>query len=334
MNIAQILRLALLNAEAVNIDGTTHRFVTEAELLAWAQTGHNKLLAKLRQTHEDYGLVFRNSTDSAFRWNGITYAPSSFALTTSARTYTLPPDLVTLRRIRVITSGEEGRTFQHKDLATPEALELARVESTETEEGTILWDVVGERTLLLMRPPDVALDLEIGYIARPTLLRLYSTGTVSTTQNDDGVTGASSPNWVINELTAPLELMIATGSTAPKIVTQTASDPVVDPSALYSPVLSIDSDTALTLAGNWLPASVSTKAYLLASVPSVPPDWHWLLVRWVTAMIRWKASGSQAAEYPDCEMLIRGDMIPDVSQRQTADADTVESFDPGESPWG
>lgn len=327
MNIAQILRQALFDADAVNADGTTHRFVTEPELLTWAQEGHERLLNYLRGVRDDYGLVTRQSTDADLRWNGITYDCSNFGLTTTARTYTLPPDLIELRQIRALTSGYEGRLFEHKDLSDPTVVAQARSASDTTESGTLYWDIVGERTLRLALPPDVALDTEISYIARPAKLRLYSTGTVSTTQNLAAVTGASSPNWVINELSTPLELMIASGAVSPKIVTQTASDPVVDPSALYSPVASIDTDTTLTLLGPYLPTGVSTKAYLLASVPSLPFDHHWLLVRYVTAMIRWKASGAPTADLPDFQALIR-EMTTDVAVRQSADPQYVEDYDP------
>lgn len=333
MNIAQILRMALFDADAVNSDGTTHRFVTEPELLVWAQEGHDYALAKLRQAQQDYGLTIRASTDADLRYQGVTYDCSSFGLTTSARTYTLPPDLVSLRRIRALTTGEEYRTFEHKDMADPVFVELSRVESSATEAGRLYWDVIGERTLIFPQPPDVALDIEISYIALPPMLRLYSTGTVSTTQNSTAVTGASTPNWVIQELTTPMELMTATGAVAPKIVTQTSTDPTVDPSALYSPVASIDTNTTMTLMGAWLPTAISTKAYLLASVPSLPRAWHWVLVRWVSMMIRWKASGSVPSERPDFEAISNTAMIPDVSQRQTADAETVEDFDPGDSEW-
>lgn len=328
MNIAQVLRLALFDAEAVNLDGTTHRFLVEVELLAWAQQGHHLLYAKLRQANQDYGLVTRNSTDADLRYHGVTYDPSSFGLTTTARTYTLPPDLIELRQIRAITSGYEERLFEHVDLSSPTMVDQIRSESTATVEGTIYWDVVGERTLKLAQPPDVALDIEISYISRPRQLFLYSTGTISTTQNAAGATGGSSPNWVINELAPPCELMIATGSVAPKIVSATATDPFVDPSALYSPVLSIDTDTTLTLAGPYLPASVSTKAYLLASVPSVPLEWQWVLVRWVVAMIRWKIAGSPIEELPNFNTIMAEAMMPSVSQRQSADAQYVEDYNP------
>ena len=327
MNIAQVLRQALFDADAVNIDLTTHRFVTETELLTWAQEGHERLLTHLRQVREDYGLVVRQSTDADFRWNGVTYNPSSFGLTTTATTYTLPPDLIELRQIRAITSGYEDRAFESKDLANRQVVDRVRLASGNTTNDVIYWDIVGDRTLRLAIPPDVALDIEISYIARPPLLRLYSTGTVSTTQNSTSVTGASTPNWVINELGLPLELMIAASSTAPKIVSQTAADPFVDPSALYSPVLSIDSDTTLTLQGSYLPTAVSTKAYLLASVPSVPREHQWLLVRFVTAMIRWKASGTPGAELPDFQVLLQ-EMASDTAIRQTADPQYVEDYDP------
>ena len=326
VNVAQILRLALYDAEAVNLDGTTHRSLVESELLAWAQEGHHLLYAKLRQANQDFGLVTRQSTDADLRWHGVTYDPGSFALTTTARTYTLPPDFIEMRQIRAITSGEEERVFEWRDLAHPLSVESARRESTSTSEGTLYWDVVGERTLRLPQPPSVAMDIEISYIARPRLLFLYSTGTVGITQNTAAVTGASSPNWVISELVPPCEIMFSTGAVSPKIVSATSTDPFVDPSALYSPVLSIDTDTTLTLAGNYLPATVATKAYLLASVPSMPLEWQWTLVRWVVAMIRWKIAGAVTAEAPQFDKVVGEYMMPSVSQRQTADAEVVEDF--------
>lgn len=327
MNIAQVLRLALFDAEAVNLDGTTHRFLVESEMLAWAQEGHHLLYAKLRQANQDYGLVTRQSTDADVRWHGVTYDCSTFGLTTTARTYTLPPDLIELRQIRALTSGQEEREFEFKDMADPLVVSQMRRASDQTESGTIYYDVVGERTLRLAQPPDVDMDIEISYIARPRLLFLYSTGTVSTTQNSASVTGTSSL-WTVNELAAPCELMIATGAVAPKIVSQTSTDPFVDPSALYSPVSSFGSDTTLTLAGLYLPAAVSTKAYLLASVPSVPLEWQWILVRWVVAMVRWKIAGSPIDELPSFDTIMAASMMPSVTQRQTADAEYVEDFIP------
>jgi len=327
VNIAQILRQSLLDADAVNIDGTTHRFVTEAELLTWAQEGHERLLTQLRRMGEDFGLVVRQSTDADLRWNGITYDCSSFGLTATGRTYTLPPDLIELRQIRALTSGYEDRLFEHKDLSDPVVVAQIRSASDTTTTGVIRWDIVGERTLRLALPPDVALDIEISYIASPRKLRLYSTGTVSTTQDSAAVTGASTPNWVIQELSPPMDLIIAASSTAPKIVSQTAGDPFVDPSVLSSPVLSIDTNTTLTLLGPYLPTAVSTKAYLLASVPSVPDNHQWMLVRYVTAMIRWKASGSPTPDLPDFQVMLR-ELAADTAERQSADPRYVEDYDP------
>lgn len=327
MNLAQILRAALFDANVVHLDGTTHPFVTLPELTAWAQEGHALLYGKLRQANQDYGLVTRLSTDADLRWNGIVYDPSSFGLTTTARTYTLPPDLIELRQIRSVTSGEEDRIFRFLDFSDPQMVEQALVESTTTNESTIYYDIVGDRTLRLAQPPDVALDIELSYIARPHRLFLYSTGTISITQGTSAATGTSS-EWVIEELATPCELIVSSGAVAPKVVSQTSTDPFVDPSALYPPISAFGSDTALTFLGTWLKASVTTKAYTLASVPSLPPDWQWLLVRWVTAMLKWKDSGANPADRPGVDTMVGSEMMPAVAQRQTADFVYVEDFDP------
>lgn len=328
MNVAQVLRAALYDADAVRLDGTTHRFVTQQELLTWAQEGHALLYGKLRQANQDYGLITRQSTDADLRWNGITYDCSTFGLTTTAKTYTLPPDLIELRQIRALTSGEEGRVFCFRDLSDPWSVEQARVESTTTNSGVIYYDLVGERTLRLSQPPDAALDIELSYIARPQALTLYGAASVSLTQDSASVTGASGANWVIQELAPPLDLIVGTDAIQPWVVSDTVGGLMVNPSAVYAPVSSIDTNTTLTLLGAWRPASVSARGYLLASVPSVPADWHWVLIRWVTAMIRWKATGAPTAERPDFEAIMAKDMLPSVSQRQTADFQYVEDFDP------
>jgi len=327
MNIAQIIRQALFDADAIGIDGTTHRFVTEVELLTWAQEGHARLLTSLRQMNVDYGLVTRQSTDADLRWNGVLYDCSSFGLTTTARTYTLPPDLIELRQIRALTSGHEDRAFEHKDLSNPVVVEQLRSASDTTTTGVIRWDIVGERTLRLALPPDVALDIEISYIRRPARLGLWRQGTVGLTQNSAAVVGASSPNWVIQEISTPCELIVSDTAAAPWLVEQTPGGEQINPSALYSPVSSIDTNTTLTLLGPWLPDTVSAKGYMLASVPSVPHDHHWMLIRFVAAMIRWKASGQPTPDLPDFQVLLR-EMMGDTAVRQSADPLYVEDYDP------
>lgn len=325
MNLGQAIRQALFDCDLVLRDGTTSPQFTETELVSWASQGKDKVESILRRNDEDFNLIFRSSTDSSFRWDGITYAPSSFQLTTTARSYTLPPDVLLVRRIRAVTSGEEEREFLHKDMSSEEFRDQEQAASTDTTPGRILWDLVGERTLRIARSPDVVLDIEIAYIPRSRRARLYSTGTVDLTQDSSSVIGTSTL-WVDEELDSFADLIPAAAAAAPKIASQTIGGTFVDPTAVYPRISTITSDTAITLLGNWLLANRSGVGYIIAPRFPFPEEYDRLVVDWVAYRILKKARSTGQTTFKEAFDEASKELLDDTSKRQTADPEYVEDF--------
>lgn len=278
MNVAQICRRALLDSDAIQIDLTSHRFFTQLELLSWANDAKDWIERALYQSHQDYNLVFRTSASGSLRWDGETYAHSSFQLNT-ARTYTLPPDIMSLRSIR--SAAASARRFDHLDISDPYFRDL---ENRTDVVDPIYWDVVGDRTLVIANPlASGTLDIVISYIGRSRKLRVSDTpGTVAVTQDSTAAVGTST-TWVDQELAIPAELIVSTSTAAPIIVSQTSGLVYVDPSAIYPPIATFVSDTSITLAGNWLIGSLTGRGHMVASVPSLPAEYIYLTVEYVKA---------------------------------------------------
>lgn len=326
MNCAQAIRLALLNAHMVAINQTTSAQFTQAELLSWANDAKDKIEKRLRTVHQDYNLVFRSSTDASFRWDGFTYAPSNFQLVSGTQSYTLPPDVLEVRRIRAITAGEEARGFRHEDLSSPEFVSKERLDALadNTTGGELLWDIVGERTLRLAQSPETTLDIEIAYIPRSRRLQVYTTGTVTPTQDSATIPGASTL-WVDDEVNPFADILISTTTGAPQIVTQTAGLVYVDPSRTYNPIASIESDTSLTLHGAWLTATLAAgRGYMIASRFPFPVEFAHLAADWVSYRILKKARSADQTSFKESFDDGLQELAPDTAERQTADPEFAE----------
>ena len=326
MNAAQILRLGLFMADAVNADSTTDPLFTQPELLTWATDATWKAEAELRRAKEDFGLLVLQSNDAAYRWAGTTYSPASLQLTTSTVRAALPPDLLTLKAIRCITSGYETMKFREVDMSSAEfKYGQAFAVGGGTRDDEILYDVVGDNTLALAWPTASTVDIEISYISRSAPLQIYSTGTVTLVNANTAVSGASTA-WVADEVRNPVELIVSTDATAPKIVSQTSGGVWVDPSVRHSPVQSIDSDGALTLAGSWLLTGVAGKGYLLATVPNIPPEHHMQIVDALAARIKLKAENRGSDAYFKLEGQGGKRMTSDVTERQLDTPRVVQDY--------
>ena len=326
MNCAQVIRRALYDANFILQDNTTTPGLVTAELLAWANEAKDKVEKTLRTNDQDYNLLTRASTDSSFRWDGVTYSPADFQLTTTARSYTLPPDMLLIRRIRATTSGEEERTFRHVDISHPEFVSGEQTASTTTTSGEIMWDITGERTLRIHNPPDVTTDIEIAYIPRSRRLQMYTgAGTVATTQDSTTVTGSSTV-WVVDAVNAFADLLVSTSTAAPLVATQTTSGVYVDPTATYSPISTIDSATSITLLGAWLPAALTGRGYMIASRFSFPPEHTHMVSDWVAyrALKKFRSADQTSFKKSFDEGLAA--LVPDTAERQTADPEFVEDF--------
>lgn len=332
MNVAQICRRALLDANLVKLDGTTSPLITQNELLMWCSEAKDKIEKVLRQAKEDYQLVVLQRDDPAFRWAGQTYDPATNLRitggTTGTRYLTLPPDLLELRHIRTLTTGEEERRWEHIDLTNPAFADLHRRIGVDTASGTIYFDIVGDRTLLLAQTPDVTIDVELIYIARSAPMQIYTTGTVAISQSSAALTGTST-QWVIDELMHSLEFIVSGDATAPKVASQTSGGTFVDPSRFYYRVDTIVADGNITLSAPWLPTGVSGRGYMLATVPHLSLyEHHHTLSKWVAACAKAKVYGwDKFAAFAAPFYADIAEITADIAQRQSNDPEYVESVE-------
>ena len=327
MNCAQACRLALYNANLILQNDTTSPLYTQRELLTWANEASNKIEKALRTNDEDFNLLVRSSTDGDFRWDGMNYDPSDFGLTTTARSYTLPPDVLVLRRIRALTTGEEARKFRHVDLSHPDFVAAEQVASTDTTAGEILWDQTGERTLRIQAPPDTALALELAYIPRSRKLQIYTTGTIAVTTDTAVLTGTSTL-WIDNEVNPFAEFLEggAAGLT-PKVASQTTGGTWVDPSRFYNWVSGFTTDTAGTLIGNWLTTTISAgTGYMIAGRFPFPPEHAHLVSDYVAFKALTKVRSADQVGFKESFDAGLEELIADTSERQTADPVFVDDL--------
>jgi hypothetical protein len=324
MNAGQIIRLGLLNANLVKIDQTTSPLITQAEALAWANEGKDKLEKVLRQAKEDYQLVVMQSNDTAFRWVGQTYDPAVLRMTSASTIYSLPPDLLELKYIRPLTTGQESVEFEYLDSSTKYFRELRTL--TNKPGNPIYFDFVGERSLLLANAPQSSLDIEIGYIARSAPLQLYTTGTISLLNGIAAVTGTLTA-WVVDEVHHNVELIVSPDAAAPKVISQTTGGTWVDPSRFYYRVDSITSDGNLTLSAPWLPLDAPGRGYMLATVPVTPSEHHYSIAKWISHMALMKARSPAAAGFASSFLADLNEIKGDIAQRQTHDVEYVEAYE-------
>jgi hypothetical protein len=326
MNCAQVIRRALYDANLVLQDLTTTPGLVQIELLAWANEAKDKIEKALRTNDADYNLVVRGSGDADLQWDGFTYDNSSFELSTTARSYTLPPDMLIMRRIRATTTGEEARKFRHVDLSHPDFVSGEQTASDSTASGEIMWDITGERTLRVHNPPDVTLALELAYIPRSRRLQIYTTGTITVVQDSAAITG-SSTLWLDDQVPTFSDLLVSTSTAAPVIVTQTAGLVYVDPSAIYLPVSAITSDTALSLLGNWLPTALAAgRGYMIASRFPFPVEHAHLVSDWIAYRALKKFRSADQASFKESFDEGLAALVPDTAERQTADPVFVEDY--------
>ena len=328
MNCAQAIRRGLYDANLILQNDTTSPLLTQRELLSWADEAKNKIEKALRTNDQDYNLVIRNSTDADLRWDGMNYDMSDFGLTTTARSYTMPPDVLLLRRIRALTVGEENRRFLHVDMSHPDFVAKEQTVSTETTGGEIMWDVIGERTLRIQNPPDTALDIELSYIPRSRKLQLYTTGTLAITTDTNVLTGVSTL-WIDDEVNSFAEIIFSASAVtaAPKVASQTTGGTWVDPSRFYNWVSAFTTDTAGTLIGNYLPTTLAAgTGYMIASRFPFPSEHAHLVSDYVAYRALKKVRSADQVGFKEIFDAGLVELVTDTTKRQTADAVYVDDF--------
>ena len=307
-------------------NSTTTPLVTEAELIQWAQFAVWELEKTHRAAKADYAIRTVSSTDASFTWDNVFFDPTTMDLIAGTHEYTLPPDVLVIRRIRGLDSTGDLRRYEQLDFSNP--VFQALQEQTNPDTDIIYYDIIGDRTLIVANPPTT--DIELIYVPRSRKLRLYSTGTVTATLGDATVEGASSPNWILNGLAIPMELMIGTGSGVPKIVSQTAADLFIDPhgeTVRAYPVLSFTDLDTLELAADFPLTTASTRGYLLASSPQFLKDHANVVIRYLVHKI-WSKVGNPrySAEYTIYQE--EKNRVKEDIQERSSEPEFVRDFDP------
>ena len=331
MNVAQIARLALLNVDAVLINGTTNRLYTQAELLAWANQGKEQIETILRQARANYQVSILSSTSTDTRFNRWFYDTASLQFTgTTSNSHELPPNFIALKNIYVTTDANADLEFQYMDPSDPYWISLLK--DTNPQRSTIMYTILGERTLYVANPPSATVDCEIYYIAKSPWLRVYTTGSITLTQDSSTLTGASTL-WTDDEVSTNSEIIIGqAASVAPAFATQTSGLVYVDPSETYARIATLTSDIAGTLSGTWLTANVAAgTGYMIASRTEFPEEHDHALADYVAHRCMVKAKNWAAADkfegYWDKHI---AKFIADIAQRQFMDVEYAEEFYPDE----
>ena len=303
MNIASVIRRALFDANVVRQNGTSSALLTLAELLSWAGDAQRLLEAEWRRSGKDYNLVTRESDDGSFTFEGETYNNSGYQLLSTTRTYTLPPDLISLKRIRAITAAYREYIFTPMDVNNPI---FRGLENSDNPGGSeIYWDVVGRRTLRLSHPMPATSEVELMYNARLPKLRIYTDATPGTCGVTLDSASVTSMLALLSEgLTIPAELILNTSGAngSPVVVSQTSTDDFVQPaglrggSARHYPIESFDSATALTLEATYPFATDTSVGYLIASAPLYLEDHYHIVCLYLKAMIRDKVGDLKGHE--------------------------------------
>jgi len=326
MNVSQIIRLGAFNADAIKKAGTLSPFVTDGELLAWANEGNRKLEGKLRQTRANYFTRFKRSTDAvAEKIMGINYTPStSLPLTVGTNYSTLPPDLQELNYIKILTSGYEATPIVRRPHTHGDFRQMLMDTQNRNPGVQMSFDIIGERQLIFVPRLSVQLDIEIGYVARTKRLFYYNTGSITATDANATITGAGT-RWSTGGPfdSAYLDMMFNAGGTA---VTP-------DPSAVYdgvnlARVSTIVSDTEITLAATKVGALAALSNYLLSSVPVYSEEYHYNLADYIAFKILAKAGDPSAQRSLSGWVDNIGDMITTAARRQNQDHEVIEDWNP------
>ena len=331
MNLDQITRLALFQADQITQAGTVGSFVTTTELVAWANQANRYVETALRALREDYFLrTWNSSTDTtATRIMGIDYTPStSLRIAADTIRYTLPPDFLSVKYIRAVTAGYEFIKFFPRDIshADMQGMLFWSTDNSATPGRDMYFDIQADRTMLLLPALNATVDIEFSYISRSHPLVRYATGTLAITTATTAATGVGTTWSTLTPFDVNyLDIMFGSSGSA--------TLPTVDPTWDYDQanlarVSTITNDTTLDIAANKIGTLAAGTGYILSSVPVVPNEHHYLLADYVTFRILAKQGSRKAVAYRD---LFR-DGLTSLQQtsgvRQQLDAEFVDPWLP------
>ena len=345
MNLAQVIRRALLQCNIVRQDGTHPTLLSQDELVGAAQDCMNELTMLQLQSEGEWNVVKRDSDEeTSFNFETESYNTStSLTLAASTREYTLPPDFWKMRRIRAIDTSQQYIPFRHLDLDDPLFVALERDENLTVGTRTLdplYYTIYGRRTLRFATFPGAAFDIEIFYEGRPATLWLYdgeSSNTAALTNGDATVTtsGGTATRWSDSELDVPAVIYFnSTGGTGQPVAmsTTSGSDFIqlgprrVGSTGIQGPfqIASVTDDTNLEMSRTWAYDTDAAIGYMLCSAPELMETHHQLFVSYLSSYIFDRIGNTEAADRAYGRYEIRKGQLKSDIQRRSTDLEYVE----------
>jgi hypothetical protein len=259
--------------------------------------------AAWRKSGKDYNLVTRESDDGSFTFENETYNNSGYQLLVDTLSYTLPPDLITLKRIRTLTATyRDTVSFTPLDVSHPV---WRAYEDTDVQGGEIYWDITGRRTLRLSHSVPATLEIELMYNARLPVLwvhpgRASNVADVTLDSATVNTSGGTVTAFLTDRLSTPAEIIFASdaGSSHPIVMGQTAGVDFITGTRTGTgqarPIESFDDANTLTLEATWPYATDTSIGYLIASAPAYLEDHYHLMVAYLVQKIKAKMGDARA----------------------------------------
>ena len=321
MNIDQLVRRADFIADSIRASGTVSSLWIAEEKVDLANEVYELMQPALRLAHQHFFARRMLSTDASTTILRQTYAPSSLTLVAGTRLYTLPPDFVEVIRLSPLISTtdltNQGVRFSHRMVGAPEFVD--RDLSGGGGYGGYLFTIQGERFLRLSPDAQVAMDVELVYVAqRPPLNR-----TVAVTVSVSGTTVTGTTTTFSDDIQmGRAEIILGTSGVG------TVPTPSV--SRVYPVVSTVDSNTSLTLVGPTPGTYAGGTGYILASVPEIPIVHH----RWMASLLA--ILMHRKVHYPTAEAMLKEKFAewerfiqPNLAApRQSQDPQETQGFEP------
>lgn len=325
MNLIQLIRKARLSADAILPTGQVSGLWGDDEMADLVTEANEELNLRFSLVHKKWGLQTVTQADAAFTRDGEIYTPST-ALKVSPQTdvggnpiatrITLPPDFGEMVRVTCVSD----RTVRFM----PAPMEWAHW--TDMEQGafsqvgtnvlstsplgmTFYYDIIGNRTMILIPPVIQTYNIAIDYIPMKRPLYYTVAGTVTLTQGLTTITGAAtvfqSAGMFSEASSQACEIIVGVNS---------VTDPAIALSTDYPRVATILSDTSATLVSAYGPVGGAGLSYILAMAPTLPRVYHRFIARLTAARMLSKVSPELSGQYATGVMQLFTEVIQPASR--------------------
>jgi len=262
MNVSQLkvdIRDKLSAGGGENTALSVDTFWGDAEIINYINQGYRKVTNAIRRARAEYFTRIIKSSDSALAILGKSYDPAILKMTTGVGTYQLPFDFV--RIIGIYDAREEDKiVFRGSSVVNQEMKSLYSLSNDNNiSSGTVIYDIIGKRTLLVRPKPSEDFDIEIIYERLLDPLDEYTVGTIDVTKGSDTATFTDAD--LANRFVVGDEIIVGSVTDAP----------IPSSSEIYVSIKSIDVGSNMVTFDSIYPFASATGAkYIRARVPEMP----------------------------------------------------------------